>query len=180
MHPQPDTLLAANDAAPLFPDLSKMTDEEFCNYEPAPERLAFYRLDTDDALKAFLHDVYWIGYPGLFIAVNHVWNMLREPRAYRCTLMGQHSGAGGAGKTALVNTLRQFIGEALATLKPIPKLAGFDSLEDWNAQIAADRVCEDEALNEVIARFAAILNGKPGIPLGGTSKLAVSPWIGSD
>jgi hypothetical protein len=160
MHPHPDTLLAANDAAPLFPDVSKMTDEEFGNYEPAPERLAFYRLDTDEALRAFLHDVYWIGYPGLFVAVNHVWNMLEEPRAYRCTLMGQHSGAGGAGKTALVNTLRQFIGKALATLKPIPKLAQFDSMEEWNEQIAADRITEVAALNEVIDRYALVLEGK--------------------
>lgn len=155
MHPHPDTLLAANDAAPLFPDLSTMTDEEFCNYEPAPERLAFYRLDTDQALRAFLHDVYWIGYPGLFIAVNHVWTMLEEPRAYRCTLMGQHSGAGGAGKAALVNTLRQFIDEALATFLPLPKLETFDSLEAWNDSIVADREKEEVDLQEVITRYAA-------------------------
>ena len=60
----------ANDAAPLFPDLSAMSDEEFGNYESPPERLAFYRLHTEEGLKAFLYDVYWIGYPGLFIAAN--------------------------------------------------------------------------------------------------------------
>lgn len=160
MHLDPTHLIAANDVAPLFPDLSTMSDEEFVNYEPAPERLGFYRLDSEDALKAFLHDVYWIGYPGLFIAVNHVWAMLAEPRAYRCTLMGQHSGAGGAGKTALVNTLRQFIGEALATQMPIPKLAGFASMEEWNAQIAADHEAEARALEDVIARYACVLEGK--------------------
>ena len=160
MRPHPDTLLAANDTAPLFPDLSKMTDEEFWAYEPAPERLAFYRLDTDEALRAFLHDVYWIGYPGLFIAVNHVWNMLEEPRAYRCTLMGQHSGAGGAGKAALVQTLRQFNDEALATFLPLPKLAGFDSLEAWNESIVADRKHEERALQQVIARYASVLEGQ--------------------
>jgi hypothetical protein len=33
----------ANDAAPLFPDLSAMSDKEFDNYESPPERLAFYQ-----------------------------------------------------------------------------------------------------------------------------------------
>ena len=69
----------ANDAAPLFPDLSAMSDEEFSNYESPPERLAFYRLHTEEGLKAFLYDVYWIGYPGLFIAANHVWDLLIAP-----------------------------------------------------------------------------------------------------
>ena len=31
----------ANDSAPLFPDVSAMSDEEFVNYESPPERLAF-------------------------------------------------------------------------------------------------------------------------------------------
>lgn len=53
----------ANDAAPLFPDVTAMSHEEFINYESPPERLAFYRLHTEEGLKAFLHDVYWIGYP---------------------------------------------------------------------------------------------------------------------
>ena len=114
----------ANDAAPLFPDLSAMSDEEFNNYKSPPERLAFYRLHTEEGLKAFLYDVYWIGYPGLFIAVNHVWNLLIPPRAYHCTLMGQMSGAGGSGKRALVNTLKQFIGEALAIESPKAEAGG--------------------------------------------------------
>jgi hypothetical protein len=160
MHPDPTHLIAANDAAPLFPDLSEMSNDEFLDYEPSPERLAFYRLDSEEALKAFLHDLYWIGYPGLFIGVNHVWKWLASPRAYRCTLMGQHSGAGGGGRTALVNTLRQFIHEALSTLKPIPQLAGFAHSDAWNDQIAADRVTEDCALEEVITRYARILQGK--------------------
>ena len=86
----------ANDAAPLFPDVSAMSDEEFNNYESPPERLAFYRLHTEEGLRAFVYDVYWIGYPGLFIAANHVWKLLIDPRAYHCTLMGQMSGAGGS------------------------------------------------------------------------------------
>ena len=55
------SLLERNDAAPLFPDLSAMSDKEFVNYEAPPERLAFYQLHTEEGLKAFLYDVYWIG-----------------------------------------------------------------------------------------------------------------------
>ena len=50
----------ANDAAPLFPEyVEGWTGEE----DLPPERLAFYQLHTEEALKAFLYDVYWIGYP---------------------------------------------------------------------------------------------------------------------
>ena len=149
----------ANDAAPLFPDVLTMSDEEFSNYESPPERLAFYRLDTEEGLKAFLHDVYWIGYPGLFIAANHVWKLLIEPRAYHCTLMGQLSGAGGAGKRALVNTLKQFIGECLAIDHPKPKLGNMANLEVWHNGWVEAMKAEERELQLLIDKYVAILNG---------------------
>ena len=89
-----------------------MSSEEF-EHTSRARTARVLPLHTEEGLKAFLYDVYWIGYPGLLIAVNHVWNLLIAPRAYHCTLMGQMSGAGGSGKQALTNTLKQFIGEAL-------------------------------------------------------------------
>src|SRR5215207_2832337 len=150
----------ANDAAPLFPDLSAMSHEEFCNYESPPERLAFYRLHTEEGLRAFLHDVYWIGYPGLFIAVNHVWSLLIAPRAYHCTLMGQMSGAGGSGKQALTKTLKQFIAESLETWDfPIPPLEESDSLEAQHGQVMFSWAQQEEQVQLIVAKYAAILNG---------------------
>ena len=166
----------ANDAAPLFPDLSAMSDEEFCNYESPPERLAFYRLHTEEGLRAFVYDVYWIGYPGLFIAVNHVWNLLIPPRAYHCTLMGQMSGAGGSGKRALVNTLKQFIGEALAIDHPKPKLAELESLEAWHNGWMEAMKAEECELQLLIDKYVAILNGEPVEQVLPDGSVLRGPW----
>ena len=150
----------ANDAAPLFPDLSAMSHEEFINHEPPPERLAFYRLHTEEGLKAFLYDVYWIGYPGLLIAANHVWKLLNPPRAYHCTLMGQLSGAGGSGKQALVKTLKQFITEALATGDyRYPPASDFETLEAWHNRCMAMNRAQDEQVHLLVDKYAAILSG---------------------
>jgi len=170
----------ANDAAPLFPDVSAMSDEEFNNYESPPERLAFYRLHTEEGLKAFLYDVYWIGYPGLFIAANHVWNLLIPPRAYHCTLMGQMSGAGGAGKKALVNTLKQFIGEALAIDHPKPKLAESESLEAWHNGWMEAMKAEECELQLLIDKYVAILNGEPVEQVLPDGSVLRGPWTPLD
>ena len=171
----------ANDAAPLFPDLSAMSDEEFNNYESPPERLAFYRLHTEEGLKAFLYDVYWIGYPGLFIAVNHVWNLLIPPRAYHCTLMGQMSGAGGSGKRALVNTLKQFIGEALKTFEyDYPPVCDFENLEAWHNRCMAMNMSQDEQVQVLVDKYVAILNGEPAKPGEASSSVLRGPWKQSE
>ena len=147
----------ANDAAPLFPEFVEgWTGEE----DLPPERLAFYALHTEEGLKAILYDVYWIGYPGLFIAVNHVWNLLIAPRAYRCTVMGQMSGAGGSGKQALTRTLKQFIGEALQTWEfEIPPLEECGSLEAQYRQVSFSWAQQEEQVQQIVARYATILNG---------------------
>ena len=170
----------ANDAAPLFPDVSAMSDEEFNNYESPPERLAFYRLHTEEGLKAFLYDVYWIGYPGLLIAANHVWKLLIAPRAYHCTLMGQMSGAGGAGKKALVNTLKQFIGEALAIDHPKPKLAESESLEAWHNGWMDAMKAEERELQLLIDKYVAILNGEPVEQVLPDGSVLRGPWTPLD
>ena len=153
-----------------------MSDEEFSNYEAPPERLAFYRLHTEEGLRAFVFDVYWIGYPGLFIAANHVWKLLVPPRAYRCTLMGQMSGAGGAGKGALVNTLRKFIGEGLAIDHPKPKLAESESMEAWHNGWMEAMKAEERELQLVIDRYVAILNGEPVEQVHPNGEVVRGPW----
>ena len=168
----------ANDAAPLFPDIDKMTSEEWWDYEPPPERLAFYALHTEEGLKAFLYDVYWIGYPGLLIAVNHVWNLLIAPRAYRCTLMGQMSGAGGSGKQALAKTLKQFIGEALETwdfeIPPLVECGG--SLEAQYHKLSFSWAQQEEQVQQIVAKYAAILNGNAPERVHPTGIVIRGPW----
>lgn len=165
----------ANDAAPLFPEYEEgWTGEE----DLPPERLAFYALHTEEGLKAFLYDVYWIGYPGLFIAVNHVWNLLIAPRAYRCTLMGQMSGAGGSGKQALTKTLKQFIGEALGTVLPeIPPLEECGGSLEVQFQKVMASWAEDEAhVQATVAKYAAILNGNAPERVHPTGVVIRGPW----
>ena len=166
------TFEPANDPSPLFPDLDAMSIEEFAAYEPAPERLAFYALHTAEGRKAFLYDLYWIGYPALFIASNHVWKLLIAPRAYRCTLMGQHSGAGGAGKAALVNTLKQFIAEALETFEyEYPPVAEFENLDAWHHHCTELNVGQEAQVLRIVDKYEAILNGKaPGHPKTGVGE----------
>ena len=166
----------ANDAAPLFPDTRAMTIDELNDYEPAPERLAFYALHTEEGLRAFVYDVYWIGYPGLFIAANHVWNLLIEPRAYHCTLMGQMSGAGGSGKKALVKTLKQFIGECLAIDHPKPKLAESESLEAWHNGWMEAMKAEERGVQFLVDKYAAILNGEPVEHIHPNGEVVRGPW----
>lgn len=170
----------ANDAAPLFPEFMEGAGSD---QDPPPERLAFYQLHTEEGLKAFLYDVYWIGYPGLFIAVNHVWKLLIAPRAYHCTLMGQMSGAGGTGKQALVKTLRQFIAEALVTgdfpIPPLEECGG--SLENQFNELSFSWAQQEQQVQQIVAKYAAILNGNEpervqpnGIVIRGPWKLAIS------
>ena len=165
----------ANDAAPLFPELLhgwKGTDD------PPPERLGFYALHTDEGVRAFLYDVYWVGYPGLLIAANHVWSLLIAPRAYRCTLMGQMSGAGGSGKQALVKTLNKFIDEALATWDfGIPSLDRCGTLEAQFSQVSFSWARQEDQVQELVTKYAAILNGQaPGQQSKLAGDVVRGPW----
>jgi hypothetical protein len=153
--PQP-----ANDPSEVFalstPTIAEMASGE---WEPPKIPLNLFALCAEDGRKGFLRELYNIGYPALFEGVHHVWNSLCAPRAYRCTLMGVHSGAGGGGKLGLVNTLRHFITEALATIHPIPLRSGYDSLEEWHQAAMATYDDDERDLQIVIVRYAAILNG---------------------
>ena len=165
----------ANDAAPLFPEFEdgwKGTDD------PPPERLAFYTLHTDEGLRAFLYDVYWIGYPGLFIAANHIWSLLIAPRVYRCTLQGQMSGAGGSGKQALVKTLNKFITEALATWDfDIPSLDRCGTLEAQFSQVSFSWAQQEAQVQELVTKYSAILNGEmPGQRPSPVGDVVRGPW----
>ena len=165
----------ANDAAPLFPEYEEgWTGEE----DLPPERLAFYALHTEEGLKAFLYDVYWIGYPGLLIAVNHVWSLLIAPRAYHCTLMGQMSGAAGSGKQALTKTLKQFIGEALETWDfPMPPLEEFGgSLEAHYHAVSFSWAQQEEQVQQIVAKYAAILNGNTPERVQPNGIVIRGPW----
>ena len=91
--------------------------------------------------------------------MNHVWSLLIAPRAYRCTLMGQMSGAGGTGKQALVNTLKQFITEALGPFTSYPDVSDFESLDAWHLHCMAMNASDNERVLQTVDQYAAILNG---------------------
>lgn len=130
-------------------------------WEPPTIPLHLFPLRTEKGRRGFLRELYNVGYPALFEGVHHVWNSLCAPRAYRCTLMGVHSGSGGGGKIGLVNTLQQFITEGLATIHPIPSSDLYETLEEWHHAAMATYDDDERDLKLVIARYAAILNGQP-------------------
>ena len=168
-------LSAANDTAKV--EDKKLTVEE--NYALIEAQLKIplkaFPLCTEEGRKAFLHQLYWVGYDALFEGVSHVWNSLIAPRAYRCTLMGVHSGAGGAGKAALYNTLKQFIAEALETLQLIPPIENYENLEAWHNASMATYVDEERDLQLVIAKYEKILNGHGEAQDPGAEILS-GPW----
>ena len=136
----------ANDPAPILASPEEIASGE---WEPPTIPLHLFPLCTEEGRRGFLRELY------------NVWNSLCAPRAYRCTLMGVHSGAGGGGKIGLVNTLQQFITEGLATIHPIPSSDLYETLEEWHHAAMATYDDDERDLKLVIARYAAILNGQP-------------------
>jgi len=89
--PANDTLasLGSLDAAA---SVAEDDDEEF---EPPPP--SAYPLCTNEGRRGFLEAYIWRGEAALWESVNHIWNQLCPPKAYRCTLMGVAAGTGGSG-----------------------------------------------------------------------------------
>lgn len=128
--------------------------------DPPETPLNLFFLGCEEGRRNFLHELYARGYSALFEGVAHVWDSLEEPRAYRCTLMGAASGAGGSGKAALMKTLRQFIDEALAADIPLPSRADYGSMDDWHQAASASFVGSDADINLLVERYSAVLNGQ--------------------
>lgn len=120
-----------------------------------------YRLDDLQSREAFLYEVYWQGEGALFAAATHVWDSLAQPRKARGTAMGQASGAGGTGKTAVILTLRKFVGECLASVEPIPERDRYPTLEAWHLASMRSFQQDEHRVRSLCAVYAGILNGDP-------------------
>jgi len=118
-----------------------------------------FTLLDDESRRAFLFAFYWIGESALFAAVSHVWERLAEPRDWRCTQMGQLSGTGGEGESALLLILQKFLNEALASISALPEQADFASLEAWHAAAMHSFATDEARARDVCRAYAQILDG---------------------
>ena len=103
-----------------FSELTQDQKVEWAAWEPDPPLLTSFSLADPEQRADFLYQYCWYGEPLLLACVSHIWNSLAEPRELRCTLIGQACGAGGTGKMALVNMLKQMLAECnlIGTVMP--------------------------------------------------------------
>lgn len=148
-----------------------MTDD-WTNYGGANEtpwgpRLSSYHLHTQEWRQAFLERMVAVGEPALLEATARVYDLLEEPKEYRCALIAQGAGVTGSGKIAILNTLRAFLDEWL--MQPaLPSPGSMGALRDWHR--AAMQVWTSEQGREkwVIWKFATALNGELPVTLAVT------------
>lgn len=158
--------MAEPDAEAEIPDPSSMATEEFVDWllsEPEPVPLASFPLHTDAGRKGFLREYFNRGEPAIFEAVSHIWSTLNEPQEARCTTLGIAAGTGGKGKTALVNLLTAALDQAMSINALLPRPADFDSMDQWHEAVIASFGEEERETNDLIQKYADILNGgSPG------------------
>jgi len=128
-----------------------------------PSLFAF-SLSDRQGREAFLVELNWLGEPSLFQAVAHVWDSLAEPRKDRCTLMGQLSSAGGAGKQALRRTLQQFLLDGMKLHESFPSRDDYLSIDEWHEAVIGSFAILDEGLFALAANYALILDGQQPQP----------------
>lgn len=141
-----------------------------------PLGLASFDLGNSCGRQDFLRKFCSIGEPALLEAVSHIWTLLNEPRAMRCTLMGIGAGTGGQGKVALVHLLRACLEEVIAVGHPLPPPAKFASLEDWHWACMAAFEAEDARERSVFERYSAILGGDCPLSACKSAQVIHGPW----
>lgn len=98
--------------------------------------------------------------------IRHVWERLAEPRADRCTLMGQKVGVGGSGRIALRRVLQRYYDEVEAALQPMeaPELASYGNTPEgfaaWNAAYRELFARMDGEIDRIAQRYSAVLDGQ--------------------
>ena len=141
-----------------------MSNDELAAWALAEEPLesvTSFPLATVEGRRAFLHQFYWIGEEALFQAVSHVWDSLGEPREGRTIQMGLEAGTGRKGKAAIAKVLMKFLGEALASINPIPDREGYATLDEWHEASMATFHKDEADVAKLILLYSAILNGGP-------------------
>ena len=156
---QPLPLAPANDtpASLGYLDVSAPEDDE--EFEPPPPNA--YPLCTKEGRCGFLEAYIWRGEEALFEAVNHIWNELRQPRALRCTLMGQAAGTGGTGKKALIPFLRRALREALDNNIPQPWDNQYPDMDVFHEAAMVFFQADNEHYEKTIQKYADLMNGGP-------------------
>lgn len=133
---------------------------EFLNSE-VPDSgipLTAFDLSIGGGRVGFLERFMELGADAAFEATAHVWKMLAEPKAARCTLMGVAAGTGGTGKAALYKVLVRFTEEWLGEFSGLA-LPDASSLTEFHGQAMAAWEAEADRERRVVDRYAAILNG---------------------
>jgi hypothetical protein len=110
--------------------------------------------------RAFLFQVYWRGEDCLFEAVSHVWNSLKPPKNYSAACITNAAGFSGATKAALMQMLKAFIQDGVATIRLIPSPDDFTSLEEWNESIKQDSAREQADLDRILDQWTCLLNAQ--------------------
>lgn len=164
-----DTLFKTQIGAPY------QLSDEFLESDPVP--LVSFALHDRMQREAFLREFCRRGEPAIFEAVSHIWSSLAHPQEARCTEMGITAGAGGKGKSALVNLLRACLEQMLAWEHPLPRPEEFASVDAWHGAAMAAFAAEAAREIEVLERFAIILDGG-GDPGAGANRAAREPMGG--
>lgn len=142
-------------------------------------KLGQFPLHSHEWRVAFLLELYMQGYPALLEAVSRAWDLMKRPKAARCTHVGLLAGTGGKGKKALYNFFRAMITEALAVGRPIPKIADYASLDAWHDAVQQQQLSECHEVDQIIQRYAWTLVGEARKAKQPTGEIVPGPWIKS-
>lgn len=125
------------------------------------ERLPTFPLATPEGRQGFLWALAGAGEEGLIPATAHVWASLAAPRAIRCGLMATKVNVTGKAKAALYGVLKQFLidMDREGDPPPLPLREAYETSAEWHAAVSAHFGAGDAAMQAVIDRYAAVLNG---------------------
>ena len=144
---------------------------------PYGPRLCGMFLHTQEWRTAFLFRLAEVGETAVIEAATRAWDLIAEPRAWRCAKMAMAAGVPGKGKHALVQILTLFIEEFIGDVSAaLSTAAGHTCLDDrHNAAMAAWKFEQDRE-TEVVARFAGMLSDGAVEPPWPSGKLICGPW----
>ena len=150
--------VAANDTPASLGHLDPVaTVDDDDEFEPPPP--SAYPLCTNEGRCGFLEAYIWRGEEALFEAVNHIWNQLRPPKAYRCTLIGVAAGTGGTGKKALTAFLRRALRAALDDDLPQPWGKQYADIDAFHEAAMGYFAASHSHYETMIQKYANLLNG---------------------
>lgn len=133
-------------------EIEDWTDYGDPEWVPLGPKLSSYFLHTVEWREAFLERLVAVGAVALIEAATRVYDLLSEPKDYRCARIAQAGGVSGSGKIAVVNALQAYLDEWLQLPSLIPA-SSFDDLEGWHAATMAKWASEQERERWVVRKF---------------------------